>query len=79
MWNSSRSEATSDERSGGSGGRCSGVSSMSEYIWAVLVLLVGWALIALGVFASEGGSVAVVLAGVLISMVSLLLLMRPRS
>jgi hypothetical protein len=52
---------------------------VSEYIRGVLVLLVGWALIALGVFASEGGSVAIVLAGALISMVSLLLLMRPRS
>jgi hypothetical protein len=52
---------------------------MSEYIRGVLVLLAGWALIALGVFATEGGSVAVVLAGVLILMVSLLLLMRPRS
>ena len=52
---------------------------MSEYIRGVLVLLVGWALIALGVLASEGGSVAVVLAGALISMVSLLLLLRPYS
>ena len=74
-----KSEAISDERSGGSGGGCSGVSSVSEYIRGVLVLLVGWALIALGVFASEGGSVAIVLAGALISMVSLLLLMPPRS
>jgi hypothetical protein len=52
---------------------------MSEYVRGVLVLLVSWALIALGVFASEGGSVAAALAGVLIAMVSLLLLMRPRS
>jgi hypothetical protein len=52
---------------------------MSEYIRGLLVLLAGWAVIALGVFATEGGSVAVVLAGALILMVSLLLLMRPRS
>ena len=55
---------------------------MNEHIRGVLVLLIGWALIALGVFASEGASGAsgaFVVTGVVVLTASLLLLMRPRS
>jgi hypothetical protein len=58
---------------------------MNEHIREVLVLLIGWALIELGLFASEGASgasgasIAFVLTGVVVLTASLLLLMRPRS
>jgi hypothetical protein len=51
---------------------------MSEYIRGFLVLLIGWALIALGVFVSEGASGAFVVTGVVVLTASLVLLMRPR-
>ena len=55
---------------------------MNEYIRGGLVLLIGWALIALGVFASEGASGAAgafVVTGVVVLAASLFLLMGPRS
>ena len=52
---------------------------MNEYIRGGLVLLIGWALIALGVFASEGTSGAFVVTGVVVLTASLFLLMGPRS
>ena len=70
------------ERGEDSLGGYSGGSKVSEFVRGVLVLLIAWAIIALGVLASEGTSLAssaFVLAGVLILTACLFLLVRPRT